>query len=64
MKVKDLWKYLYRAVDKEGKTIDLLLTAKRDTAAANGLPETVILDKNGANKAAMDEINASLASPC
>ena len=28
--VKGVWKYLYRAVDKEGKTIDFLLTAKHD----------------------------------
>ena len=34
IKVKGVWKYLYRAVDKEGKTVDFLLTAKRDQAAA------------------------------
>jgi len=34
IKVKGAWKYLYRAVDKEGKTVDFLLTAKRDKAAA------------------------------
>ena len=49
VKVNGKWKYLYRAVDKEGKTIDFLLTAKRDKAAAkrffdkamaaNGTPE-------------------------
>ena len=32
--VKGAWKYLYRAVDKEGKTVDFLLTAKRDKAVA------------------------------
>src|ERR1035437_6707471 len=68
IKVKGVWKYLYRAVDKEGKTIDFLLTAKRDKAAAmrffdkamqtNGVPAKVNLDKSGANKAAMDAINA------
>ena len=26
--VKGQWKYLYRAVDKEGKTIDFLLRAR------------------------------------
>lgn len=34
IKIKGQWKYLYRAVDKAGQTIDFLLTAKRDTAAA------------------------------
>ena len=68
IKVKGAWKYLYRAVDKEGMTVDFLLTAKRDKAAAlrffekamkaSGIPEKVTMDKSGANKAAMDEINA------
>ena len=66
IKIKGQWKYLYRAVDKEGNTIDFLLTAKRDKAAAmrffeksilnNGVPEKVSMDKSGANKAAMDQI--------
>ena len=73
IKVKSVWKYLYRAVDKEGKTVDFLLTAKRDKAAAlrffektmkaNGVPEKVTMDKSGANKAAMDEINARGDTP-
>jgi transposase-like protein len=33
IKVKGTWKYLYRAVDKEGHTADFLLTAKRNIAA-------------------------------
>jgi putative transposase len=33
VKVKGVWKYLYRAVDKQGKTVDFLLTAQRDMAA-------------------------------
>lgn len=66
IKVKGAWKYLYRAVDKEGKTVDFLLTAKRDKAAAmrffaqalrdNDVPEKVTIDKSGANKAAIDQI--------
>ncbi len=56
IKVKDVWKYLYRAVDKDGKTIDFLLTDKRDKAAAkrlfdkamhaSGVPEKVTMDKS------------------
>jgi len=30
IKVKGRWSYLYRAVDKQGRTVDFLLTAKRD----------------------------------
>ena len=54
-------------MDKAGKTVDFLLTARRDKAAAllffeksmkaSGAPEKVTMDKSGANKAAMDEIN-------
>jgi len=29
--VKGVWKYLYRAVDKSGATVDFLLTAKRES---------------------------------
>jgi len=34
IKVKGIWKYLYRAVDKLGRTVDFLLTAKRDKVSA------------------------------
>jgi putative transposase len=73
IKVKGVWKYLYRAVDKQGKTVDFLLTAKRDMAAAkrffdkamraNGDPNKVVMDKSGANKAAIDAINAGRNVP-
>jgi putative transposase len=73
IKVKGVWKYLYRAVDKQGKTVDFLLTVKRDMAAAkrffdkamgaNGDPDKVVMDKSGANKAAIDAINAGRAVP-
>ena len=67
IKVNGVWKYLYRAVDKEGRTVDLLLAAQRDMSAArrlfdkaireNGAPDKVSMDKSGANKAAIDDIN-------
>jgi putative transposase len=73
IKVKDVWKYLYRAVDKQGKTVDFLQTAKRDIAAAkrffdkamgaSGDPDKVAMDKSGANKAAIDAINAGRDVP-
>ncbi|PLY42132.1 IS6 family transposase [Janthinobacterium sp. ROICE36] len=73
IRVKGVWKYLYRAVDKQGKTVDFLLTAKRDMAAAkrffdkamgaNGDPDKVVMDKSGANKAAIDAINAGRDKP-
>ena len=66
IKVNGAWKYLYRAVDKEGKTVDFLLAAKRDKAAAmrffykamrdNDVPEKVTMDKSGANKSAIDQV--------
>ena len=66
IKIKGQWKYLCRAVDKEGKTIDFLLTAKRNKVATmrffekallnNGAPEKVTMDKSGANKAAIDRL--------
>jgi transposase-like protein len=30
IRIKGVWKYLYRAVDKAGATVDFLVTAKRD----------------------------------
>jgi len=36
--VKGQWKYLYRAVDKAGHTVDFLLTAKRDRKSSCPLP--------------------------
>ncbi len=68
IKVKGQWKYLYRAVDTAGQTIDFLLTAKRDAAAAlrffrkatghHNEPEVVTIDKSGANTAALATFNA------
>jgi putative transposase len=66
IKVKGQWKYLYRAVDKDGQTIDFLLTARRDKKAAlrffkkavrqHGLPDKVTIDKSGANTAAIEAL--------
>jgi putative transposase len=63
IQVKGAWKYLYRGVDRDGQTVDFLLTAKRDLAAArrfferaidqHGLPESITIDKSGANTAAV-----------
>ena len=68
VKVKGCWKYLYRAVDKAGATVDFLLTAKRDCKAAlrflrkaigqHGAPEKITIDKSGANTAAIERYNA------
>jgi transposase-like protein len=67
VRVKGAWKYLYRAVNKDGATVDFLLTAKRDRNAAlrflrkaigqNGTPETITIDKSGANAAAIEGDN-------
>jgi transposase, IS6 family len=34
IRVKGKWRYLYRAVDSSGATLDFLLSAKQDAAAA------------------------------
>src|SRR5471030_1077716 len=73
VKVKGQWKYLCRAVDKAGHTVDFLLRAHRDKAAArryfekaieqNGEPETITVDKSGANLAALEALNAERLTP-
>lgn len=67
-KVKGVWKYYYRAVDRYGESIDFMLSAKRDTKAAFrylkkaigscGKPSLINIDQSGANKAAIKQYNA------
>ena len=73
IKVKGVLKYLYRAVDMEGKTFNFLLTIKRDAAAARRfsdkamrhaqVPVRVTIDKSGANKAALEQLNIERVTP-
>ena len=73
VKVGGQWKYLYRAVDKSGDTIDFLLRARRDHAAAraffertidlHGVLEKITIDKSGANTAAITNIQADSGLP-
>jgi transposase-like protein len=43
IRVKGKWTYLYRAVDSAGATIDFLLTARRDAAAAKRFFQNALL---------------------
>ena len=75
IKVKGEDKYLYRAIDSMGQTIDFLLTAKRDTAAAkrflrkaieasgNAMPRVMNVDKNPAYPAAVEALKADGSIP-
>jgi putative transposase len=67
IRVKGEWKYLYRAVDKHGQTIDFLLTEQRDEKAAkrlltkairrHGVPAKITIDCSDANAAAIRSYN-------
>ena len=70
IEVKGEDRYLYRAVDSAGQTIDFLLTAKRDAAGAkrflskalsavvNPHPRVINVDKNPAYPAAVEQLKA------
>ncbi|WP_247997863.1 IS6 family transposase [Brucella tritici] len=70
LKVRGKWTYLYRAVDRDGQTLDFMLSERRDLAAArrffkkaittNGTPEKVVIDKSGANLAGLHAVNTIL----
>ncbi len=67
IRVKGKWRYLYRAVDKHGQTIDFLLTEHRDQEAAlrflkkairrHGVPESITIDGSNAHEAAIKSYN-------
>ena len=68
IRVKGKWTYLYRAVDKQGRTVDFLLSEKRDKAAAkrffmkaignNQVPAKITLDGYEASHQAVSELKA------
>jgi putative transposase len=70
IKVRGKWTYLYRAVDRDGQTLEFMLSERRDTAAArrffkrpvgtNGIPDRIAIDKSGANLAGLQSLNVIL----
>jgi putative transposase len=70
IRVKGRWTYLYRAVDRDGQTLDFMLSGRRDLAAArrffkqamaaNGVPDRIVVDKSGANLAGLQAANVIL----
>ena len=75
VKVKGKWTYLYRAVDKEGKTLDFLLCARRDTKAAmrffrktlgachTQTPRVINVDKNAALSKSIENLKDAYDLP-
>jgi transposase-like protein len=69
IKVRGQWVYLYRAVDNEGRTVDFLLSKRRDVAAAkrffswatrqHGAPRVITLDAYAASHRAVAELKAA-----
>ncbi len=73
IKVRGRWTYLYRAVDKQGCTVDFLLSQHRDIAAArqfftqaikqHGSPEKITVDGYPATHTAISELKAEEIMP-
>src|SRR6202521_3289311 len=69
IKVKGAWQYLYRAVDKAGKTVDFYLSRRRDINAAKAflrkamkgqrVPTKITLDANAASHRAVADLQDS-----
>jgi putative transposase len=70
VKVRGEWCYLCRAVDRDGQTLDFMLSEQRDEAAAlqflikeittNALPRACAIDKSDANTAGLKAMNDAL----
>ena len=68
IRVKGRWTYLYRAVDKVGRTVDFYLSERRDVNAAKyffrkamksvGMPRVITLDAYAASHRAVRELKA------
>lgn len=67
VKIRGQWHYLYRAVDRAGKTVDFRLSARRDVTAAKAffrkaiqsqgsVPRTITLDGYAASHRAVREM--------
>jgi transposase-like protein len=67
IKVNGVWRYVYRAVDQHGQAIDVLLSARRDAAAARRfftralrtlkvMPSEVVTDAAPVYPAVLDEL--------
>jgi transposase-like protein len=71
--VNGRWTYLYRAVDKQGRTVDFRLSERRDVAAAkaflqkamkhNGTPRVITLDAYAASHRAVRELKTEGKMP-
>ena len=74
IKIKGVWKYLYRAVDSEGNTLDFMLNDKHNAKAAKRFlkkvlnashtiaPRVITVEKNATYPPAIDEFKARRSS--